>query len=115
MIIPGSMGTASYLLVGTGDSEESLCSVNHGAGRVMSRTAALGKSRRGKTAASALISDDQFKRSMQGVKLIAADKQRIKEEAPDAYKDIDEVVRIVIECGWAKAVARMVPLAVLKG
>ncbi len=115
IIIPGSMGTASYLLVGTGDSEESLCSVNHGAGRVMSRTAALGKSRRGKTVAPALISDDQFKRSMKGIKLIAGDKRRIKEEAPDAYKDIDEVVRIVIECGWAGAVARMVPLAVLKG
>jgi tRNA-splicing ligase RtcB len=115
IIIPGSMGTASYLLVGTGDSEESLCSVNHGAGRVMSRTAALGKSRRGKTVAPALISDDQFKRSMKGIKLIAGDKRRIKEEAPDAYKDIDEVVRIVIECGWAGVVARMVPLAVLKG
>lgn len=115
IIIPGSMGTASYLLVGTGNSEESLCSVNHGAGRVMSRTAALGKSRRGKTITSALISDDQFKRSMEGIKLITADKHKIKEEAPDAYKDIDEVVRIVIECGWAKAVARMVPLAVLKG
>jgi tRNA-splicing ligase RtcB len=115
IIIPGSMGTASFLLVGTGDSEESLCSVNHGAGRVMSRTAALGKSRRGKTIASALISDDQFNRSMEGIKLITADKHKIKEEAPAAYKDIDEVVRIVIECGWAKAVARMVPLAVLKG
>lgn len=115
IIIPGSMGTASYLLVGTGGSEESLCSVNHGAGRVMSRTAALGKSRRGKIVAPALISDDQFKRSMKGIKLIAGDKRRIKEEAPDAYKDIDEVVRIVIECGWAGAVARMVPLAVLKG
>jgi tRNA-splicing ligase RtcB len=115
IIIPGSMGTASFLLVGTGNSEESLCSVNHGAGRVMSRTAALGKSRRGKIIASALISDDQFKRSMEGIKLITSDKHKIKEEAPDAYKDIDEVVRIVIECGWAKAVARMVPLAVLKG
>jgi len=115
IIIPGSMGTASFLLVGTGNSEESLCSVNHGAGRVMSRTAALGKSRRGKTVTQGLISDDQFKRSMKGIKLITADKRRIKEEAPDAYKDIDEVVRIVIECGWAKAVARMVPLAVLKG
>jgi tRNA-splicing ligase RtcB len=81
----------------------------------MSRTAALGKSRRGKAVAQALISDDRFKRSMEGIKLITADKHRIKEEAPDAYKDIDEVVRIVIECGWAKAVARMVPLAVLKG
>jgi tRNA-splicing ligase RtcB len=44
-----------------------------------------------------------------------ADKHKIKEEAPDAYKDIDEVVWIVIECGWAKAIAQMVPLAVLKG
>ena len=115
IITPGSMGTASFLLVGTGNSEESLCSVNHGAGRVMSRTAALGKARRGKTITSALISDEQFKRSMEGIKLITSDKRRIKEEAPDAYKDIDEVVRIVVECGWAKAVARMVPLAVLKG
>ena len=115
IIIPGSMGTASYLLVGTGNSAESLCSVNHGAGRVMSRTAALGKSRRGKIIKPALITDDQFKRSMAGVKLITADKRKIKEEAPDAYKDIDEVVRIVVASGWATAVARMIPLAVLKG
>jgi len=115
IITPGSMGTASFLLVGTGNSEESLCSVNHGAGRVMSRTAALGKSRRGKTITSALISDEQFRRSMEGIKLIAGDKRKIKEEAPDAYKDIEEVVRIVVECGWANPVARMVPLAVLKG
>jgi tRNA-splicing ligase RtcB len=115
IITPGSMGTASFLLVGTGNSDESLCSVNHGAGRVMSRTAALGKTRRGKTITSALISDEQFKRTMEGIKLITGDKRRIKEEAPDAYKDIDEVVRIVVECGWAKPVARMVPLAVLKG
>lgn len=115
IITPGSMGTASFLLVGTGNSEESLNSVNHGAGRVMSRTAARGKSRRGKITTPALISDEQFKRSMQGIKLIAGDKRRIKEEAPGAYKDIDEVVRIVVECGWAKPVARMVPLAVLKG
>ena len=109
------MGTASFLLVGTGDSEESLCSVNHGAGRVMSRTAARGKTRRGKIIAQALISDEKFKRSMEGIKLITADRHKIKEEAPDAYKDIDEVVRIVLECGWARPVARMLPLAVLKG
>ena len=115
IITPGSMGTASFLLVGTDNSEESLCSVNHGAGRVMSRTAALGKTRRGKTITQALISDDRFKRSMEGIKLITGDRRKIKEEAPDAYKDIEEVVRIVIECGWAKPVARMVPLAVLKG
>jgi tRNA-splicing ligase RtcB len=115
IITPGSMGTASFLLVGTGNSDESLSSVNHGAGRVMSRTAARGKSRRGRITTPALISDEQFKRSMQGVKLITGDRRRIKEEAPDAYKDIEEVVRIVVECGWAKPVARMVPLAVLKG
>ena len=53
IITPGSMGTASYLMVGTGNSEESLCSVNHGAGRVMSRTAASGKGRHGKNAGTA--------------------------------------------------------------
>ena len=115
IITPGSMGTASFLLVGTGNSDESLCSVNHGAGRVMSRTAARGKTRSGKVITTGLISDEQFKRSMEGIKLITSDKRRIKEEAPGAYKDIDEVVRIVLECGWAKAVARMLPLAVLKG
>jgi len=115
IITPGSMGTSSYLLVGTGNSAESLSSVNHGAGRVMSRTAARGKSRRGRIITPALISDEQFKRSMEGVKLIAGNRSKIKEEAPGAYKDIDEVVRIVVECGWAKPVARMVPLAVLKG
>ena len=62
-----------------------------------------------------MISDDEFKRSMKGIKLIAGDKRRIKEEAPGAYKDIDEVVRTVTACGWAKPVARMAPLAVLKG
>ena len=115
IITPGSMGTASFLLVGTGNSQESLCSVNHGAGRVMSRTAALGKRRRGRIITPGLISDERFKHSMEGIKLITGDRRKIKEEAPDAYKDIDEVVRIVVECGWAKAVARMVPLAVLKG
>ena len=115
VITPGSMGTASFLLVGTGNSEESLNSVNHGAGRVMSRAAARGKSRRGRVTHEARITDDQFKRSMKGIKLIAGDKSKIKEEAPGAYKDIEEVVRVVVECGWAKAVARMVPLAVLKG
>jgi len=115
IITPGSMGTSSFLLVGTGNSDESLCSVNHGAGRVMSRTAARGKNRRGKVVTPALITDQQFKRSMEGIKLITSDKRRIKEEAPDAYKDIEEVIRIVTQCGWAKPVAKMLPLAVLKG
>lgn len=115
IITPGSMGTSSYLLVGTGQSEESLCSVNHGAGRVMSRSAALGKTRRGKIISAPAITDDAFKRSMAGIKLITPNKQKVKEEAPAAYKDIDEVVRIVTERGWAGKIAVMRPLAVLKG
>ena len=71
--------------------------------------------RKGKIITPASISDEQFKQSMEGIKLITGDKRKIKEEAPDAYKDIDEVVRIVVECGWARPVARMVPVAVLKG
>jgi len=82
IITPGSMGTASYLLVGTGNSAESLCSVNHGAGRVMSRTAARGKSKRGRIITPAGISDQRFKESISGIKLITANKQKIKEEAP---------------------------------
>jgi len=109
------MGTASYLMVGTGASAESLCSVNHGAGRVLSRTAALGKSKGGRVISPPAITDDQFKRSISHIKLITPNRQKVKEEAPGAYKDIDEVVRIVTECGWARRVARLTPLAVLKG
>lgn len=115
IITPGSMGTASFLLVGTEHSEESLCSVNHGAGRVMSRTAAMGKMHKGRIITPPAITDDRFKQSMKGIRLIAGDRHRVKEEAPDAYKDIEEIIRIIIGCRWAKAVARMAPLAVLKG
>jgi tRNA-splicing ligase RtcB len=115
IITPGSMGTASFLMVGTEESQESLSSVNHGAGRIMSRSAARGKIKKGRVITPAKITDDQFKQSMKGIKLITHDKGRIKEEAPDAYKDIDEVVRIVVGCGWAKRVVKMAPLAVLKG
>jgi tRNA-splicing ligase RtcB len=52
---------------------------------------------------------------MAGIKLITPNRQKVKEEAPAAYKDINEVVRIVAERGWAKKIAVMRPLAVLKG
>ncbi len=117
VIIPGSMGTASYLLVGTETGAESLYSVNHGAGRTMSRRAAAGKIRRrdGKVIRPARITDERFQESMKGIYLVCEDKFAIKEEAPDAYKDIDEVIRIVVGAGLGVLVARMVPLAVLKG
>ncbi len=117
VIIPGSMGTASYLLVGEEKGIESLYSVCHGSGRTMSRKKAAGKVRRknGKVLEKGAISDERFRESMEGIVLICEDKHHIKEEAPDAYKDIDVVVDIVVKSGLAKAIAQMKPLAVLKG
>jgi len=110
VLIPGSMGTASYFLAGKDQSELTLSSVNHGAGRVMSRTEARGKKHR-----AAAVSDDEFQRSMKGIYLIAEDRRSVKEEAPQAYKDIDLVIESVVRAGLAAPVARMVPRAVLKG
>ena len=117
VIIPGSMGTGSYLLTGSDESEQAMCSVNHGAGRTMSRTAAVGKRNRktGKVIRPPEITDDQFKRSIRGITLIAANKAAAKEEAPAAYKDIDEVIAVVVGAKLARAVVRLRPLAVLKG
>jgi tRNA-splicing ligase RtcB len=116
VIIPGSMGTASYLLMGRDSGAESLFSVNHGAGRTMSRIAAAGKVRRdGKVLKPGRITEERFQETMRGIYLICEDRFSIKEEAPDAYKDIDEVIRVVVGAGLATLVARMVPLAVLKG
>jgi tRNA-splicing ligase RtcB len=116
VLIPGSMGTASYILLGTEESARSLNSVNHGAGRTMSRTKAAGVvNRKGRVRKQGVITDEEFRKSMEGIHLICEDRYAIKEEAPQAYKDIDEVIHVVAELGLAKVVARMVPMAVLKG
>lgn len=116
VLIPGSMGTRSYLLAGVPHNERALCSTNHGAGRCMSRTAAAGRPRhRGGRASQGLISDEAFARAMEGVTLICEDRRSIKEEAPQAYKDIDLVIAAVVGAGLARVVAVMRPLAVLKG
>jgi tRNA-splicing ligase RtcB (3'-phosphate/5'-hydroxy nucleic acid ligase) len=117
VLVPGSMGTASWLLRGIPAGQRALYSTNHGAGRVMSRSAARGRkrSKRGRAGVAAAISDEDFKKSMQGITLICEKPGAIKEEAPAAYKDIDSVIESVIGAELAAAVARMVPLAVLKG
>ncbi len=83
----------------------------------MSRTAAAGKTRRrdGKVFKEGAVSDERFEQTMRGIYLVCADKAAAKEEAPDAYKDIDVVIDIVVGAGLAKPVAKMRPLAVLKG
>ena len=107
VIIPGSMGTASYLLVGTKKAEDvSFGSTAHGAGRVMSRFAAVKKFR------SEKITDELEKK---GIMVKSASWKGIVEEAPQVYKDIDEVVKVSHEVGIGNLVARMVPLAVIKG
>ena len=110
VLIPGSMGSASYVLLGCPESARSLYSVNHGAGRLLSRTAAAGKKGR-----PGLISDRSFRDSMSGICLICDDRRKVKEEAPGAYKDIEQVVAVVTGAGLALPVAKLKPLAVLKG
>lgn len=106
VLIPGSMGTASYVLRGTEKGEESFYSVNHGAGRTMSRHAAM----------RAVRGDEVVKRLQQkGILVKCRSMKGIAEEAPLAYKDVDQVVDIVDRAGLAKKVARLKPLAVIKG
>lgn len=117
VLIPGSMGSCSYILAGIPENARALCSTNHGAGRRMSRTAAAGKVRRrdGKVVRPGLISDEEFGAAMEGITLICEDRRSIKEEAPQAYKDIGAVIEAVCGAGLARVVAKTRPLAVLKG
>ncbi len=107
VFIPGSMGTASYVLVGTQAAmEQSWGSVCHGAGRAMSRSAA-----RKRVRADKLLSQ----LTQRGVQVQAGSKRGLCEEAPQAYKDVDEVVATVVGAGLGTRVARMRPLGVVKG
>ncbi|MBI2775163.1 RtcB family protein [Candidatus Dependentiae bacterium] len=107
VLIPGTMGTASYVLVGTNKGMElSFGSSCHGAGRKMSRFAAK-KSVRGSALRGQLESKGIIVRCDSDVGLA--------EEAPSAYKDVEEVVNVVHDAGIAKKVARLVPIAVIKG
>jgi tRNA-splicing ligase RtcB len=107
VIIPGSMGTASYVLAGTREAEAlSFGSTAHGAGRVMSRHEALRRFRGEK------IRDELARR---GIELRSTSWKGVAEEASEAYKDIDEVVRVSHEVGLGRLVARVVPVGVMKG
>jgi tRNA-splicing ligase RtcB len=107
VIIPGDMGTHSYLLLGTDQAmHETFGSTCHGAGRVMSRTKALEKTR-GRHIEKEL--------AQRGIVVLSASDKVLREEVPEAYKDIDMVVDAVHEAGISKKVARMKPLGVVKG
>ncbi len=107
VIIGGSMGTASYILTGAPESEElSLSSACHGAGRRMSRRQAS-KTWQGRTLISAL--------EQQGVIVRSPSFRGVAEEAPEAYKDVDAVVRVADKAGLASLVVKMRPLVCIKG
>ena len=107
VLIPGSMGTASYVLVGTeGAMKETFGTTCHGAGRLMSRSAA----RRSDFARGA-----RERLEKQGIFVRAETRDGITEEIPEAYKDVDAVINVVHNAGLSKRVARLKPIGVLKG
>ncbi|HLF53898.1 MAG TPA: RtcB family protein [Candidatus Nanoarchaeia archaeon] len=107
ILIPGSMGTASYVLVGTKKAEEvTFGSTAHGSGRVESRSQAKRE-----------LTAEQIRKEMSEKDILVEtlSSKALVEEAPEVYKDIDEVVRVSHEAGIGNIVARLVPLAVMKG
>jgi tRNA-splicing ligase RtcB len=107
VLIPGSMGTGSYLMVGQKESmTASFGSACHGAGRTMSRSRAKKE-----------ISGPELKQRLQrmGIVVEGGSLAGLVEEAPEAYKDIDVVVDVVHRAGIARKVARLRPVAVIKG
>lgn len=107
VIIPGDMGRHSYLLIGTdGAMKDTFASTCHGAGRCLSRHAAI-KACHGRS-----IEKELFEK---GIFVKARGRETLAEEAPEAYKDVNEVVSVVHETGISKRVCRMRPLGVVKG
>ncbi len=107
VLIPGSMGTASYVLVGTNEAmKKCFGSSAHGAGRVMSRTAAK-KQFKAEEVTKELEKQNIFVKS--------ASWKGVSEEAPGVYKDIDEVIKAVVEAKLANVVAKLKPFGVVKG
>lgn len=106
VLIPGTMGTASYILAGTEKSKEAWHTVCHGSGRMMSRHEAIRR-----FPGESVVKDLKNK----GIYVKFSSFRGIAEEAPGAYKDVDEVIEVVENAGLAKKVARLVPLAVIKG
>jgi tRNA-splicing ligase RtcB len=107
VLIPGSMGTSSYVLVGAeGAMRESFGTCCHGAGRVMSRTAAK---------KSPYAQDAKQRLEDLGIIVRADSRDGITEEIPEAYKDVDAVIDVVHNAGLARRVARLKPMGVIKG
>ena len=103
-LLPGSMAAGSYVVVGTPSLSETFFSVNHGAGRSMSRSHARKN-----------ISEGELRDSLGATLVNARNLRSILDEAPAAYKDIDAVSAVLADIGLTRLVARLKPLAVIKG
>jgi len=106
VLIPGSMGSASYVMVGIPEGARTFYSAAHGAGRWMSREAAIRRYR---------PTEVEAELSRAGIYLRAATKSVVSEEAPGAYKDVDRVALVSHKVNIAKLVARLRPIGVAKG
>jgi len=107
VIIPGDMKVGTYVLVGKkGAMEETFGSTCHGAGRKMSRTAAVGGLR---------ASDVKNEMRKSNIYLRCGSDEGLLEEAPAAYKDVDEVIKVVCNAGLTDKVAKLTPIGVVKG
>jgi tRNA-splicing ligase RtcB (3'-phosphate/5'-hydroxy nucleic acid ligase) len=107
VLVPGDMGTASYVLAGLPASmDRSFGSSCHGAGRRLSRHAAVRQFR---------FEDVTRRLREQGILVRSASREGVTEEAPGAYKDVEEVVRVAEGAGLTRRVARLVPIGVVKG
>ena len=107
VIIPGDMGTASYVLVGTRKAmEETFGSTCHGAGRVLSRKAAM-KASKGRAIHREL--------EEKGILVKWTGRSTLAEEMPEAYKDVSQVVEVVHGAGISEKVAKLRPIGVVKG
>lgn len=122
VLIPGSMGTSSYVLVGTQKAMDlTFGSVNHGAGRLMSRNATkktlIGKTSTPEAAGTPELAGKALEAELaaRGVICKSTSMEAVLDEAPAAYKDIDNVIDVVARTGIARKVARNVPVAVMKG
>ena len=104
ILIPGSMGTASYVICAEPPVAQTFFSINHGAGRVLSRKAARRE-----------IQPSQLQEALGEVLVMGRNLKAYLDEAPQAYKDIDDVVDTFAEIGFTRRVARLKPLAVIKG
>jgi tRNA-splicing ligase RtcB len=107
VIIPGDMSVGTYVLVGKeGAMRDSFGTSCHGAGRKMSRKAAIDS-----------LTEEGVRRQMaeKDIYLRNGSMEGILEEAPDAYKDVDEVIKVVCDAGLTSKVAKLTPIGVIKG